>query len=172
MKLKIILGTLLTIILLLTLPLISAVEYDTINQEQKKHIYDTIQSYIREKLKQNIKINNNNHEQTSLSSNTMKNPTYLIQPLKLIFRILIKILSLPLRLAIRIIVKIAFLPLKIVLLPLKILFLPVTLILLPFKLLVKTVIFILKIITLPARIIAHIVSLFTPLKGTYRSCIY
>ena len=171
MKIKIILSALLAVILLLTLPLIPAVQYNTITQEQKENIYDSIQSYIREKLQQSIKINNKNHDQTALSSGSLENPNCLIQPFKLILRILTKILLFPLRLALRIIVKLAFLPLKIVLLPLKILFLPVTLLLLPFKLLIKTVIFILKIITLPARIIANIVSLLTPLRDAYRTCI-
>ena len=172
MKIKIILSALLAVILLLTLPLVPAIQYDTITQEQKKHIYDSLQSYIREKIQQSITIKNNNHDQTALFGDNLEKSTRLIQPFKLILRILIKILLLPLRLALKIIVKLAFLPLKIVLLPLKILFLPVTLFLVPFKLLIKTVIFILKIITLPARIIAHIVSLLTPLQDTCRTCIY
>mgnify|MGYP001122713378 CR=1 FL=1 len=168
MKIKIILSTLLAIILLLTLPLISAVQYDTITQEQKKHAYDSIQSYIREKLQQSIKINKNNQDQTALSSDNLENPTRLIQPLKLILRILIKTLLLPLRVALRIIVKLVFLPLKIVLLPLKILFLPVTLLLLPVKLLIKTFLFILKIITLPAKLLANIVSILIPSRDICR----
>lgn len=172
MKIKIVLSTLLAIILLLALPVISAIEYDTITQEQKKQAYNSIQRYIRNKLQQSIKINKNNQDQTALSIDTLENPTRLIQPLKLILRILIKTLLLPLRVALRVVVKLVFLPLKIVLLPLKILFLPVTLILLPFKFLIKTVIFIIKIITLPARIIANIVSLLTPSRETYRTCMY
>lgn len=159
MKIKIILSALLAVILLLLLPLIPAVQYDTITQEQKEHIYDSVQSYIREKLQQSIILTKNNQDQTTLSSNNLENPTRLIQPLKLILHILIKTLMLPIKVALRIIIKLIFLPLKIMLLPLKILFLPVTLFLLPFKLLIKTVIFLLKIITLPARILANIVSL-------------
>ena len=166
MKIKIMLSALLAIILLLTLPLISAVQYDTITQEQKKHAYDNIQNYIKEKLQQSIKINKNNQHQT-LSSDNLENPICLIQPLKLILHILIKTLMFPIKVALRIIVKLVFLPLKIVLLPLKILFLPVTFFLLPFKLLIKTVIFILKIITLPARILANIVSLLTSSRYTF-----
>jgi len=170
MKIKIIISALLAVILLLTLPLVPAIQYDTITQEKKEHIYDSIQSYIKEKLQQSIIINKNKQDQTTLSSNNLEQPTRLIQPLKLILHILIKTLMLPIKIALRIIVKLAFLPLKIVLIPLKILFLPVTLFLLPFKLLIKTVIFILKIITLPARIIAHIVSILTPLGDTYQTC--
>jgi hypothetical protein len=159
MKIKITLCTLLAIILLFTLPLIPAVQYDAITQEQKKHTYNNLQKHVIEKLKQGIK---NKKEKIVSSNDNLESPTRLIQPFKCIYRILVKILLFPLKLTLRLIIKLIFFPLKLMLLPLKILFLPVTLFFFPIKLMIKTFIFILKIITFPPRILANIISLLIP----------
>jgi hypothetical protein len=149
MKIKIILGALVAIVLLLTLPMIPALQHTVITQEQKTHTScNKLHHDIIKQLKQSIILHKNNKAQSS-SSDNLENPTRLIQPLKWIFHILVKILFLPIKVALKIVVKLLVLPIKILSLSLKILFFPLKLFLFPFKLMIKTFIFLLNIITLP-----------------------
>lgn len=161
MQTKIILSTLLVITLLLTLPMVPALQYTTTVQEQKENTYDNIQDYIIIQIKKSILLTKNNKDQLPSSSDNIEKITPLMRPLRWMIHILVKILFLPIKVALKIMVKLLVLPIRLLFLSLKILFLPITIFLFPIKLIIKTFNFILKIITLPGRLISYIVSLLT-----------
>ena len=164
MQTKIILSTLLVMTLLLTLPMVPALQYTTAVQNQKENTYGKIQDHIIEQIKKSILLSKNTKDQSPSSSDNIKKTTPLMRPLRWMIHILVKLLFLPIKVVLKIMVKLLVLPIRLLLLSLRILFLPFTIFLFPIKLMTKTFNFILKIITLPGRLISYIVSLLTTLS--------
>lgn len=164
MQTKIILSTLLAITLLLTLPMIPALQYTTSVQEKKENTYGKIQDYIIEQIKKSIPLSKNTKDQSPSFIDNIEKTTPLMRPLRWMIHILVKLLFFPIKVALKVMVKLLVLPIRLLLLSLRILFLPITLFLFPIKLMIKTFNFILKIITLPGRLISSIVSLLTTLS--------
>ena len=145
MNMKIIFGSLLAVFLLLMLPAVSSVEYDTTVKANEEYIIDYIRKMDAEELKEQIfNMDISDQELLEFIKDNVANPTHH-KPMHKIFHLIKKFL--------RLLIKILLLPLKIILLPLKI-------ILIPFKILCK-------IICLPLKIMCCILHKILPDKHCF-----
>ncbi len=112
MKKKIIFGSLLAVFLMMMLPAVPAVEYNTAIEVNESHLFEEIQSMNIDELKEKILNLNVEDEELKEFQKQLNDDTASPQRIRLVLRLI--------RVILHIFVKILLLPLKIMLIPLKI----------------------------------------------------
>ena len=166
MKIKILFGTALAIFLMMMLPSIPAVAYDTAVNAQEKAFLEEIQAIDYNELKEMILNADIDYEalQKIFNENEGK-PTFILLPLKWLAYILLKVMMLPLELVIKILVKILVLPIKLLSIPLRIMLLPVRILLLPLNLLIiRPMVLLIQIFTIPFKLIDLLLFILFPFR--------
>jgi hypothetical protein len=171
MKIKILVGTALTIFLMMMVPAIPAIEYDTATEVEEKIFLEEIQNIDYDELKEMIlNADIDYKELQQIFNENGGKPTFILLPLKWLAYILLKVMMLPLELVLKILVKILVLPIKLLLIPLKMILLPFRILLMRFNILfVKPLVLLIRIFTAPFKLIDLFLFILFPFRHPFRN---